>query len=411
MGTGTGTKFNLPHRQTRWFEQSSIGGMSPLGKIISYFLLLFWSLVVLFPIYWLCITAFKSMDDVNFGPVYIPWVDFTPSLHAWRNIIVDDMADVASAYFNSIVIAFFSTIFCVMVGSLAAYALVRIQYRPKFGSIVLFALTLAAACVAIGRWGVDWWLGIAVGLAIFFFLWRAAVKERFGNGQMSVVVGIFLVVAIVLYFSGNFSPDFEKHGKTTSIILALVVVGWSAAYWINGRVGNSDILFWIISQRILPPVVVVLPVYIMFQRIGLLDTHLALIIAYAVVNLPIVVWLMHDFIATIPIDLEESAQLDGSSRFRIFWEIILPLSRPGLAATPLLALILSWNEYLLAAFLSTSKAQTLPIMVSAQISQERGIQWWNMSVVIILMIIPVIIMAFLLQRFISKGVLLGAVKG
>ena len=161
----------------------------------------------------------------------------------------------------------------------------------------------------------------------------------------------------------------------------------------------------------MPPVVVVLPVYIMFQRIGLLDTHLALIIAYAVVNLPIVVWLMHDFIATIPIDLEESAQLDGSSRFRIFWEIILPLSRPGLAATTLLALILSWNEYLLAAFLSTSKAQTLPIMVSAQISQERGIQWWNMSVVIILMIIPVIIMAFLLQRFISKGVLLGAVKG
>ena len=120
---------------------------------------------------------------------------------------------------------------------------------------------------------------------------------------------------------------------------------------------------------------------------------------------------MHDFIATIPIDLEESAQLDGSSRFRIFWEIILPLSRPGLAATTHLALILSWNEYLLAAFLSTSKAQTLPIMVSAQICQERGIQWWNMSVVIILMIIPVIIMAFLLQRFISKGVLLGAVKG
>ncbi len=120
---------------------------------------------------------------------------------------------------------------------------------------------------------------------------------------------------------------------------------------------------------------------------------------------------MHDFIATIPIDLEESAQLDGSSKFGIFWEIVLPLTRPGLAATTLLTLILSWNEYLLSAFLSTSKAQTMPIMVSAQITMERGIQWWNMSVVIILMIIPVIIMAFLLQRFISKGVLLGAVKG
>ena len=89
----------------------------------------------------------------------------------------------------------------------------------------------------------------------------------------------------------------------------------------------------------------------------------------------------------------------------------MPLTRPGLAATTLLTLILSWNEYLLSAFLSTSQAQTMPIMVSAQITMERGIQWWNMSVVIILMIIPVIIMAFLLQRFISKRVLLGAVKG
>ena len=182
-----------PQRQGRWFEPSTIGGMSPVGKVVAYAVLAFWSFIVLFPIYWLCITAFKAMDDVNFGPFYIPWVDFTPSLHAWRNIIVDDMADTFSAYFNSIVISFFSTIFCVVVGSLAAYALVRIQYRPRFGSILLFALTIAGACVAIGRWGIDWWLGIAVGLAIFFFLWRAAIKERFNNGQMSVVVGIFLI--------------------------------------------------------------------------------------------------------------------------------------------------------------------------------------------------------------------------
>ena len=228
---------------------------------------------------------------------------------------------------------------------------------------------------------------------------------------MMLIVVLFILLALVLLFSGNYFSNFDKHGVTLFIILILIMAGLSAAYWINGSVGNSDILFWVISQRILPPVVVVLPVYIMFQRVGLLDNHFALIVAYAVVNLPIVVWLMHDFIATIPIDLEESAQLDGSSKFGIFWEIVLPLTRPGLAATTLLTLILSWNEYLLSAFLSTSKAQTMPIMVSAQITMERGIQWWNMSVVIILMIIPVIIMAFLLQRFISKGVILGAVKG
>ena len=166
-----------------------------------------------------------------------------------------------------------------------------------------------------------------------------------------------------------------------------------------------------ISQRILPPVVVVIPIYMMFQSVRLLDTHIALILAYTVVNLPIVVWLMHDFFAGIPIDLEESAQLDGASRFTIFFEIVLPLARAGLAATTLLVLILSWNEYLLALFLSTSHAQTMPILVAAMNAGEKGILWWTMCVVIIIMIVPVILMALLLQRFIAKGVLLGAVKG
>ena len=108
---------------------------------------------------------------------------------------------------------------------------------------------------------------------------------------------------------------------------------------------------------------------------------------------------------------EESAQLDGASRLRTFWEIVLPLAKPGLAATTLLVLILAWNEYIIAVFLSTSKAQTIPILVAAMNAGERGILWWSMCVVIIVMIIPVVFMAILLQRFISKGVLLGAVKG
>ena len=174
---------------------------------------------------------------------------------------------------------------------------------------------------------------------------------------------------------------------------------------------NGDILFWIISQRILPPIVVVIPIYMMFQAVRLLDTHLALIVVYAVANLPIVVWLMRDFFASLPIELEESAQLDGATRFRIFWEIVLPLTRPGLAATTLLTLILNWNEYLFAVFLAYAKVQTMPIMVAAKNAGEKGVLWWEMSAVIVIMIIPVILMAILLTRFISRGVLMGAVKG
>ena len=177
------------------------------------------------------------------------------------------------------------------------------------------------------------------------------------------------------------------------------------------RLGNGDILFWIISQRILPPIVVVIPIYVMFQAVKLLDTHIALIMLYAVANMPIVVWLMHDFFANLPIELEESAQLDGATRIGIFWEIVMPLTRPGLAATTLLILVLSWNEYLFAVFLATVKVQTMPIMVAAKNTGEKGIFWWEMCALIVVMIIPVIVMAILLTRFISKGVLSGAVKG
>jgi multiple sugar transport system permease protein len=179
----------------------------------------------------------------------------------------------------------------------------------------------------------------------------------------------------------------------------------------KSTLGNGDILFWIISQRILAPVVVIVPVYLMFQAVGLVDTLIALIVVYVVANLPIVVWLMYDFFKGLPIELEESAQIDGATRWGIFWEIVLPLTRSGFAATTLLTLILNWNEYIFAVFLSISKAQTMPIMVAAMNAGDRGILWWSMSVVILVMIFPVIVMAIFLQRFIAKGLLLGAVKG
>lgn len=341
----------------RWFEPKSIQEMAPATAVIVYGLLILWAVFVLFPLYWLLITSFKLPADVNAGPVYLPWIDFTPSLHAWRELFVFDYEDTLRAYINSIIIALLATALCVTIGSMAAYALGRIQYKPKFATIVLFVLCLVAMAVVVGRWGVDWRLSLAVALAVFFVLARA--------------VG--------------------RHFKAT--------------------LGNGDILFWMISQRILPPIVAVIPIYMMFQSVRLLDTHIAQILAYTVVNLPIVVWLMYDFFVTIPTDLDESAQLDGATRFTTFVEIILPLAKPGLAATTLLVLILCWNEYLLSLFLSTSNAQTMPILVAAMNAGERGILWWSMAVVIIVMIIPVVLMALVLQRFISKGILLGAVKG
>jgi multiple sugar transport system permease protein len=154
----------------------------------------------------------------------------------------------------------------------------------------------------------------------------------------------------------------------------------------------------------------VIPIYILFQQLKLLDTQTALIMTYVAVNLPIVVWLMRDYFQNIPIELEECASIDGASPYRIFRSIVLPLSIPGLVATFLLVLVFAWNEYLLALFLSSAKAQTMPLLVAAQ-NATRGPQWWYMSVLILIMIIPVIVMAIVLERFIARGLLVGAVKG
>ena len=174
--------------------------------------------------------------------------------------------------------------------------------------------------------------------------------------------------------------------------------------------GNNDIAFWLISQRMLPPVAVVIPIYVLFQQVHLLDTQAALIITYVASNLPIVVWLMRDYFQSVPIELEECAAMDGASSYRIFWSIVVPVSAPGLVATFLFVLVFAWNEYLLALFLSSANAQTMPLTVAAQ-NATRGPQWWYMSVLILLMITPVIAMAIALERFISRGILVGAVKG
>ncbi len=388
-------KFEKANRtlMERLFEPPVVGKMSPVASAVAHVLLAVWSLFVLFPIYWVIITSFKDAAAVNQGPFYVPFLDFEPTLNAWRaQFNADPFCDLPSmirqvgllvynsfvfvvspvvtlqpmepqickiflAFTNSIVVAIASTALCVTIGAMAAYALARIQYKPKFGNIIMFVALTLVVIAATSYAGVPWWASSAVALALFFFLVRA-------------------------------------FGKLFTHTL-----------------GNGDILFWIISQRILPPIVVIIPVYIMFQAVGLLDTHLALIIMYAVANLPIVVWLMHDFFANLPIELEESAQLDGATRFGIFWEIVLPLTRPGLAATTLLTLILNWNEYLFAVFLAYAKVQTMPIMVAAKNAGEKGVLWWEMSAIIVVMIIPVILMAIVLQRFIAKGVLLGAVKG
>jgi multiple sugar transport system permease protein len=340
----------------RLFEPKTIDSQALVPKLATYAVLLFWTLVVLLPLYWVLITSFKLPIQVDSGPYYLPFIDYQPSLDAWRYIFVDVGRDTWRPYLNSVVIALASTVLSVLIGSLAAYALVRVRFQVKLAAIVTFLLLVAAAVVAVTALGVPLAVALPVAIALFL-LFLSTLARRF-----------------------------------------------------KAALGNADIEFWIISNRILPPVVAVLPIYLMFQQLRLLDTQVALIATYTAVNLPIVVWLTRDFFAGIPIDLEESAEIDGASKLRVFFTIALPLVRSGLVATFLLVLILAWNEYLLALFLSNANAQTMPITVAAQ-NGTRGPQWWYMSVLIVIMVAPVIIIAALLQKHIARGLLVGAVKG
>jgi multiple sugar transport system permease protein len=333
----------------------SIYTPGPIGMVLTYVILCIWALVVLFPLYWLFITSFKLPVDVNSGAVYIPFWDFKPTLDNWHYIFFDLRNDTFRPYLNTVVVSITSTIFALLFGASAAYALDRFTYQPRLGSILSFILCAALAIVAI---------------------------------TLGAPVEIILIAAVAL----------------------LVIMLLTIARRFKRSLGNNDIAFWLISQRMLPPVAVVVPIYVLFQRLGLLDTWAALIITYTAVNLPIVVWLMRDYFQTIPRELEETAQIDGASRYRIFWAIVLPLSMPGLVATFLFVLVFAWNEYLLALFLTIANAQTLPITVAAQ-NATRGPQWWYMSVLILIMIIPVIAMAIALERYISRGLLIGAIKG
>jgi multiple sugar transport system permease protein len=301
------------------------------------------------------VTSLKQPIQVDSGPVYIPFVDFQPTLDSWRYITVDLRNDTIRPYINTVVVGVVSSVFALTLGSMAAYALTRFQYQPRLGVIGLFVGTVALVIGAMVL-GVPWPLAVVSGFALFAILLQT-IGRRFKRA-----------------------------------------------------LGNNDIAFWLISQRMLPPVAVVIPVYVFFQQLHLLDTQFALIVTYVATNLPIVVWLMRDYFQSVPLELEESAAVDGASSYRIFWSIVIPISLPGLVATFLFVLVFAWNEYLLALFLSNANAQTMPLTVAAQ-NATRGPQWWYMSVLILLMIAPVIGMAIALERFISRGLLVGAVKG
>jgi multiple sugar transport system permease protein len=220
--------------------------------------------------------------------------------------------------------------------------------------------------------------------------------------------------------------DFGLYIKNTLIVslasTALVIVLGSLASYSFARYnpGAGHLMFFILTTRMMPAIAVILPYFIIFRDIGEtavgralwlgLDRPGALVVSYTMFNLPFAIWLLHSFFQDIPIELEDSARLDGYSRLQVLWRVVLPLAAPGLAVTAIFCLIFSWNEFLFAFLLTRNTAATITVGVNS-FWTLRGILWGPLSAAAVVCVVPMMIFALLLQRYIVRGLTFGAVRG
>jgi multiple sugar transport system permease protein len=319
--------------------------------------------VCLFPLYWTAAGSLKGPLEIVDGPFYAPFLDYAPSLDAWRYVLFDSNDDTLLRFFNSVVVGLTSTVLTVVLGGLAVYGLTRFQFLvplPRM-ALVLAALLLAGAAV-----------------------WASGPMLR----SSLVVISALALLA---------SARFGRMGR--------------------GTVGSDGVLIGIIGSRILPPIVIVLPLYVMAQRVGMLDTRSILILTYTAANLPVAVWLLLPVLGSAATDLEEAAQLDGASHFRILFQVVAPTAAAGIAAAGLLIFVLCWNEYLFSVYLADNHAMTMPPFLAAQMSvreQQAGSEaeeWARLSAAIVLMTAPLIACAGLAQRFLTRLSPWGRVQG
>jgi len=195
--------------------------------------------------------------------------------------------------------------------------------------------------------------------------------------------------------------------STVASVVLAVFAGYAFSRYTV--IGKNDLLFFILSTRFLPAVVVTVPLFIMYTRLGLHDTHLGMILLYTVFNLSLAVWLMKGFMDEIPLEYEEAALVDGYTRLQSFYKIVLPQAATGIAATTVFCLIFAWNEYAFALMLTSETARTAPPSIATMLGRS-GIEWTAIAAGSLGFLIPVVVVVFLLRNYLLRGVTFGAVR-
>jgi multiple sugar transport system permease protein len=283
--------------------EHGIGRRNPIGTAIIFVLLIVFAIWTLFPVVWAVITSFKEPGD-SYLPTFIPYKQFIPTLHAWKDAFITTRDRTLLALRNSLIISTLSSLTALLLGAFAGYSLARYEFKK----------------------------------------WK-----------------------------------------------------------------NRDIAVWILSNRMFPPVAVIIPYFLIMQNLHLLDNVAGIIIVHTAMNLPLAAWLMLDFFSDVPKDLEEAAMIDGCGHMKAFFYIALPIAAPGLVAVYVLSFIFSWNEFLFVIVLGFKKAMTLPVLIAGSLT-VRGLDFWKVASLSILAIIPPVILAIFLSRYLVRGLTLGAIK-
>jgi sorbitol/mannitol transport system permease protein len=255
-----------------------------------------------------------------------------------------------------------------------------------------------------------------VALAVFFpILWTALTSFK-SEADAAAIPPVFIFHATLDNYRSVFNADYVSFLENTlwlaggSTLLALLL-GLPAAYSLafHSSKHTPKVLSWVLSTKMLPVVGALVPLIVIYKRVGLFDSRIGMILLYAALNLPLVIWMMRSFFADLPREILEAATVDGARFDQIMLRVVIPLSGPGLAATALLSLIFSWNEFLLAVNLTSANTGTLPVFISGFMTSE-GLFWAKMSAASTLAVAPVILAGWLAQRSLVRGLTFGAVK-
>lgn len=268
--------------------------------------------------------------------------------------------------------------------------------------------------VRLAAWGT---VGAALAFALFPVYWIVLVafrpREEIFAHPVSLLPSSFTLENVRTVWFGSTTNDpvlaflgtsFLAAGAATVLATALGVM---AAYAMaRHRVGGKAFSMWILSQRFLPPIALIVPLFMIFRALDLFDTHFGLILLYTTFNVPMAIWLMIGFVESLPAELEEAALVDGASRFQAFRKVALPLLKPGIAVTALFTFIFSWNEYVLAYQLTSENAATVTVYLPRlrnAIAQLYG----EIAAASLLSVLPAIFFAWVLQKYLVRGLVLG----